>query len=70
MTYAKRIKELRIKNGKTQAEIAQLLQTTQQYYGKYETEERPLPIQHLITLCKFYNISSDWVLGLTDKKEN
>ena len=66
MIYAQRLKELRIQRGYTQDEIARVLQTTQQYYGKYENGIRPLPIIHLVTLCKFYGVSSDWVLGLRD----
>lgn len=69
MTYAQRLKELRQKQGLSQAQVAMILQTTQQYYGKYENEERPLPIWHLVTLCKFYRVSADWVLGLNKSAE-
>lgn len=67
MTYAQKLKDLRIKAGKTQAQLAEILQTSQQYYGKYELEERPIPVEHIITLCKYYNVSADWLLGLTEK---
>lgn len=67
MTYAQRIKILREKRGMTQEQVAILLKTSQQYYGKYENGIRPLPIEHLITLCKFYKVSADWVLGLKEK---
>lgn len=63
-TYQIRIKELREDNEETQEDIAKLLKTTKQYYGKYELGERPLPIKHLITLAKHYKTSSDYILGL------
>lgn len=62
--YHEIIRELRIDKDKTQLEIAELLQTDQSYYSKYERGIRALPIEHLITLCKYYNVSSDYILGL------
>lgn len=67
MTYQQKLKVLREKKGMTQGQIAMILKTSQQYYGKYENGIRPLPIEHLITLCKFYNVSADWVLGIKEK---
>lgn len=67
MVYCERIKDLRTERGLTQKEIADILGTSQQYYGKYENGLRPLPIYHLVTLCKFYNASADWILGLREK---
>lgn len=64
MPYNEILKNLRIDHDKSQADIAQLLQTTQTYYSKYELGKHPLPIEHLITLCKYYNVSADYVLGL------
>ena len=61
-------RDLRQERGLSQSQIAQLLKTSQQYYGKYENGQRPLPVDHLITLCKFYNVSADWVLGLKEKR--
>ncbi len=66
MSYAQRIRDLREDAGKTQEDIARLLQTTQQYYGKYESEKHPLPIEHLKTLCEFYGVSADYILGLPE----
>lgn len=68
MTYAQKLKELRLERGYSQEDIAKVLQTTQQYYGKYEKGVRPLPIMHLVTLCQFYKVSSDWLLGLNEEK--
>lgn len=66
MTYAQKLKKLRIDRGYTQAAIADILKTSQQYYGKYENGIRPLTVDHLVTLCKFYHISADWLLGLEE----
>ncbi len=70
MIYAQRIRALREDNDKTQKDIAEILGTTQQYYGQYEIGKRALHIDHLITLCKYYNVSADYILGLTDKPKN
>ncbi len=66
MKYTQRLKELREDRDIKQSVIADLLQTDQSYYSKYERGIRPLPINHLITLCKFYNVSADYILGLPD----
>lgn len=58
------LRELREDRDLHQKEIAELLQTTQQYYSQYENGKRKLPIDHLFTLCKFYNVSADYILGL------
>lgn len=64
MEYNENIRALREDEGYTQAYIASLLKTDQSYYSKYEKGIRPLPIEHLITLCRFYNVSADYILGL------
>ena len=66
MDYAQRIRDLREDKDLTQADIANILNTSQSYYAQYENKKRPLPINHLITLCKFYNVSSDYILGFTN----
>lgn len=64
MQYYEILKNLRVDRDKSQKEIAELLQTTQTYYCKYELGKHPLPINHLITLCNYYGVSADYVLGL------
>ena len=64
MQYYEILRNLRIDHDKSQAEIAAVLQTTQTYYSKYELGKHPLPIQHLITLCNYYGVSADYILGL------
>lgn len=69
MNYQQRIKELRKEKGKTQQEIADILNTERGYYNKYEKGKQPLPIEQLITLTKYYNVTSNYILGLNDKKK-
>ena len=64
MQYYEVLRNLRIDHDKSQKEIAELLQITQTYYSKYELGKHPLPIHHLITLCNYYGVSADYVLGL------
>lgn len=73
MNYNESLKRIREKNGKTQNEIANKLNTTQQQYWKYEKGIQELPIRHLITLSKIYQVTTDEILGLnkeTKLKQN
>lgn len=63
------LRELREDNDLTQQEIADVLGTTQQVYSRYEKGINEIPIRHIITLCKFYKVSSDYVLGLTEENK-
>ena len=67
-TYIKRIRDLREDHDKTQQEIAEILGTSQTMYARYERGANELPIRHLLLLCKFYEVSADYILGLTDKQ--
>lgn len=64
--YSQRIRDLREDRKIKQKEIAEILKTTQSYYAQYENKHRPLPIEHLITLCKFYDTSPEFILGFTN----
>lgn len=66
MEYYEKIKNLRIDHDKSQKEIAEILGTEQSYYAKYEKGIRPLPIDRLKTLCEYYNVSADYILGLSE----
>lgn len=68
-TYTKRLIELRKEKGASQNDIAMLLETTQQQISKYEKEVQELPIRHLIKLAIYYNISLDYISGLSDTKK-
>lgn len=64
MYYAQRIRDLREDKDLLQKDIANILKTTQQQYQLYESGKRILPIDHLITLCNFYKVSADYILGI------
>ena len=61
-----RLKELRETCSKTQTEIAQFLHIKQNTYSQYENNQRQIPIDLLINLAKFYNVSVDYILELTN----
>ena len=66
-----RLKDLREDGSRTikQQDIAELLNTTQQTYSLWELGVREIPFHHVITLAKFYNVSIDYIAGLTNKKK-
>lgn len=66
MYYYKRLRDLREDNDKNQAQIAELLGMKQQQYARYESGVNEIPLHHLISLAKFYNVSLDYLAGITD----
>ena len=62
-TYMDKLRGLREDNDLTQAQVAAVLETSQTMYARYERGANELPIRHLITLCKFYNVSADYLLN-------
>lgn len=62
-----RIRNLREDKDLYQKEVAQMLGISQQYYSEYENGNRAIPIFHLIKLAEFYNVSIDYIVGLTDE---
>lgn len=60
-----RIRELREDNDLSQSTVAKVIKTTQQHYSKIETGKSDISGEKLILLAKFYNISTDYILGLT-----
>ena len=70
MSYYKRLRELREDHDKTQKEIADILETTYQYYSAYERGIRDIPFQRIIKLAEYYGVSIDYIAGLTDIPEN
>ena len=63
-----RIKDLREDSDLTQEEVARYLHVRQNTYSQYENGQRQLPLACLIALAKLYRTSTDYILGLTDKK--
>lgn len=70
MYYYKRIKELREDHDYTQQYVAKKLGIRQEQYSKYERGERELPLHHLIAISKLYNVSTDYILELSDNDRN
>lgn len=68
MDYVHRIRDLREDNDYTQEYVAHYLGTSQTMYARYERGTNELPIRHLLSLCKLYNVSSDYLLSLTSEK--
>lgn len=67
MNYIKRIRSIRRERELSQQQIAEVLGISQTMVARYERGATALPIRHLIALCRFYEVSSDYLLGLTDK---
>lgn len=63
MTYYENLRVIREDRGFTQKQIAEVLETTQQYYSDYENGKRDIPIRIYIVLSKFYNVSIDYLAG-------
>ena len=68
MNYAERMRNLRQDNDLSQKKVADMLGVAQTTYSQYELDKRPMPIDYLIALCKFYNVSADYMLGLSNRK--
>lgn len=66
MTYYENLRVIREDRGYTQKQIAEILETTQQYYSDYENGKRDIPIRVYITLSHFYNVSIDYLAGQSD----
>ena len=65
MTYQRRLRDLREDHDKTQQQIADILGTSQTMYARYERGANALPLRHLLTLCEYYDVSADYLLGRT-----
>lgn len=64
MSYFDNLRYLRQQRHLTLSDMADLLNTTPQYYQKYEKGLHPLPVAHLMTICRHFNVSADYILGL------
>ena len=64
-----RIRALREDLDLTQKQVADHLKIKQNTYSQYETGTRQIPIDVLIALASFYKTSTDYLLGITDRKE-
>lgn len=66
--YIEYLRGLREDHDLTQKEVADILGTSQTMYARYERGANEMPIRHFVTLCKYYNVSADTVLGLNRKR--
>lgn len=66
----RRIRELREDKDLTQKQMAAILNCSQQVYSNYELGQRDIPTDVLIKLCRFYNVSADYILGLSDQPKH
>ena len=66
MDYRTRIKNIREDRDLTQAALGKLLNKSQQGYSHIESGRAELKIDDLVKLCKFYNLSADYIIGLTN----
>ena len=68
MDYQRRIRDLREDHDLTQQQVAEILGTSQTMYARYERGANELPIRHLIRLAELYEVSTDYILGRTNRK--
>ena len=64
--YFQRLKDLREDKDMKQAEIAEILGIRQTVYSRYERGFQNIPLEHLLKLADFYNVSTDYILGRTN----
>lgn len=70
MDYRKRLRDIREDRDLTQAEVGQLLNKSQQGYNHIETGRAELRMDDLVKLCRFYNLSADYIIGLTNRPKS
>lgn len=63
LTLVEKLRNIREDNDLTQTQIADYLGTSQTMYARYERGANEIPVRHLVTLCKLYNVSADCFLG-------
>ena len=66
LNYRERLREIREDRDLTQAQIGEVLNKSQQGYNHIEVGRAELKIEDLIKLCQYYNLSADYLIGLTD----
>ncbi len=70
MDYRKRLREVREDRDLTQATVGKVIEKSQQGYSHIEAGRAELKISDLAVLCQFYNLSADYLIGLTDEPKS
>lgn len=66
MLYFQRLRDLREDKDLKQVQVAALLGIQQTVYSRYERGYQTIPVEHLLVLADFYNVSTDYILGRTN----
>ena len=66
MIIYQRLRDIREDHDKSQAEIAQVIGTTQSYYAQYENGKRAIPFERVVILARYYGVSLDYIAGFID----
>lgn len=64
--FFRRLKDLREDHDLKQVQVAALLGIRQTVYSRYERGFQNIPLEHLLKLAEYYNVSTDYILGRTD----
>lgn len=64
-----RLEDLRIDADLTQSQVAEILHCQREVYRRYEKGIRELPLSYAIVLAKYYSVSIDYIVGLSDQKQ-
>ena len=68
MKYNERIREIREDNHLTQQKIADLLHIGQRTYADYESGKTRIPVDNLLILAQYYDVSMDYITGASNVK--
>ena len=63
-----KIKDLRDKHDLNQITMAKIMGVSKSTYGRWETDEAIIPMHHFNNLCNYFNVSMDYMTGLSKKK--
>jgi len=70
MSFGKRLKNLREKFDISQAGLGKILNVSQQTISQYENDQRTVPLEFIVDVAGFFNVSSDYLLGIAETKNN
>lgn len=65
--FGKRLREVRIRTGRTQQEMAAMINVALRSYQKYEEGSRNPSFDTLVSIARTFNVTTDWLLGLSDE---